>query len=217
MIVKFDEYRSVLCLHGNLPDHKFFQKIQLPIIAADGAANSLTAMGITPHMIIGDLDSVRQDLLVDGKFIKLGDQNSSDFEKALNYLGDNSLLPSIILGINGGYMDHILNNINIFARTNSIFLGENMVGLMLRGTHVFNLEIGTKLSLFGIPKCLITTKGLRWNLGMAELAFPGFNSCFNRTTLGNIHIHIAHGTALLIVYTSTIVDAGLSLDDDSPG
>ncbi|MDR1112854.1 MAG: thiamine diphosphokinase [Bacteroidales bacterium] len=209
MIVKFDEYRSVLCLHGNLPDRKFFQKIRLPIIAADGAANSLATMSIVPHMIIGDLDSVRQDLLVDGKFIKLGDQNSSDFEKALNYLEDHSLLPSVILGMNGGYMDHILNNINIFARTNSVFLGENTVGLMLRGPHVFNLEIGTKLSLFGIPKCRIRTEGLKWNLTMEELIFPGFNSCFNRVALENIHIHVTSGTALLIVYTSTIVDAGL--------
>jgi thiamine pyrophosphokinase len=211
MIVKLDEYRSVLCLHGTLPDYKFFQKIRLPIVAADGAANYLAPMGIIPHMIIGDLDSVRQDLLVDGKFIKLMDQNSSDFEKALNYLEDNNLLPAIILGMNGGYMDHILNNVNIFARTNSVFLGENIMGLMLRGTHVFNLEIGTKLSLFGIPKCRITTKGLKWNLSMAELVFPGFNSCFNRTALENIHIHLTAGTALLVIYTSTIVDAGLQV------
>ncbi|MDR0693560.1 MAG: thiamine diphosphokinase [Puniceicoccales bacterium] len=211
MIVRLDEYRSVLCLHGTLPDHKFFQKIQLPIIAADGAANYLATMGIIPHMIIGDLDSVRQDLLVDGKFIKLGDQNSSDFEKALNYLENNNLLPTVILGMGGGYMDHILNNINIFARTNSVFLGEDIMGLMLRGTHLFNLEIGTKLSLFGIPKCRITTKGLKWNLSMSELVFPGFNSCFNRTALENIHIHVTAGTALLIVYTSTIVDAGLQV------
>ncbi|MDR2432538.1 MAG: thiamine diphosphokinase [Puniceicoccales bacterium] len=209
MTVKLDEYRSVLCLHGTLPDHKFFQKIQLPIIAADGAANYLVTMGIIPHMIIGDLDSVRQDLLVDGKFIKLGDQNSSDFEKALNYLKDNNLLPSIILGMSGGYMDHIINNINIFARTNSVFFGENIMGLMLRGAHTFNLEIGTKLSLFGIPKCRITTEGLKWNLSMTELVFPGFNSCFNRTALKNVHIHITGGTALLIVYTSTMIDAGL--------
>ncbi|MDR2777099.1 MAG: thiamine diphosphokinase [Puniceicoccales bacterium] len=183
--------------------------MQLPIIAADGAANSLATMGIIPHMVIGDLDSVRQDLLVDGKFIKLGDQNSSDFEKALNYLEDHSLLPSIILGMSGGYMDHILNNINVFTRTNSVFLGENIMGLMLRKTHVFNLEIGTKLSLFGIPRCCITTKGLKWNLSTAELVFPGFNSCFNRAALENIHIHVTSGAALLIVYTSTIVDAGL--------
>ncbi|MDR2628467.1 MAG: thiamine diphosphokinase [Puniceicoccales bacterium] len=209
MIVKLDEYRSVLCLHGTLPGHKFFQKIRLPIIAADGAANYLATMGIIPHMIIGDLDSVRQDLLVNGEFIRLEDQNSSDFEKALNYLKDNNLLPSIILGMGGGYMDHILNNINIFVRTNSVFLGENIMGLMLRGTHTFDLEIRTKLSLFGIPKCCITTKGLKWNLSMAELVFPGFNSCFNRTALENIHINVISGSALLIVYTSTIVDAGL--------
>jgi thiamine pyrophosphokinase len=196
-------------LHGDLPDHKFFQKVRIPIIAADGAANFLASRGITPNMIIGDLDSVRQDLLVDGKFIKLGDQNSSDFEKALNYLGDNNLLPTIILGMNGGYMDHILNNINIFVQTKSIFFGEDVMGLMLDGHHKFNLKIGTKLSLFGIPRCCITTEGLKWNLNMAELVFPGFNSCFNRTASENVNIDMISGKALLIIYTSTIVDAGL--------
>jgi thiamine pyrophosphokinase len=183
--------------------------MQLPIIAADGAANSLAIKGIVPDMIVGDLDSVRPDLLIDGKFMEVNDQNSSDFEKALNYLSNNNLLPTIILGINGGYMDHILNNINIFVQTNSIFFGKDIVGLVLNGHHTFNLAIGTKLSVFGIPRCCITTNGLKWNLNMAELTFPGFNSCFNRTASENISIDMINGIALLIVYTSTIVDAGL--------
>ena len=40
------------------------------------------------------------------------DQNSSDFQKAMKYLESQNLLPTIILGISGGYIDHILNNIN---------------------------------------------------------------------------------------------------------
>ncbi len=46
-------YRSILCLDGALPDAAFF-KLNLPIIAADGAANQLMQMGYRARMVIGD-------------------------------------------------------------------------------------------------------------------------------------------------------------------
>jgi thiamine pyrophosphokinase len=215
-LMDLDSYKSVLCLDGNLPNRRFFEKLKklkkldLPIIAADGAANSLASKNIVPSIIVGDLDSVRQELLIDGKFLKDDDQNSSDFQKALKYLEIENLTPAIVLGLNGGYMDHILNNISIFFRTKSIFYDEPIIGMSIDGCRTFNLKIGTKLSLFGIPSCRVSTKGLKWNLDNDELTFPGFNSCFNRTVSEDIVIHIIRGTALLLIYTSPISDAGLA-------
>jgi thiamine pyrophosphokinase len=207
--VDLNNYKSFLCLNGNLPDQRLFKVLNLPLIATDGAANLLAAKNITPDMIIGDLDSVQQELLVDGHFLKDDDQNSSDFQKAIKYMKIENLMPAIILGVNGGYIDHILNNINIFLETKSMFYDESIIGLTLDGYHVFNLKIGTKLSLFGIPTCRISTKGLRWDLDKNELTFPGFNSCFNRTNSENIVINVTQGTSLLLLYTSPIIDAGL--------
>jgi thiamine pyrophosphokinase len=209
-IIDFNDYKSILCLSGNLPNRRFFEKLNLPLVAADGAANYLISKNIIPDMIIGDLDSVNKELLQDGKFLKNEDQNSSDFQKALKYLETKNLTPSIILGINGGYIDHILNNINIFLQTKSIFYDENIIGLIIEDRQVFNLKIGTKLSLFGIPNCCISTEGLKWNLTDNKLTFPGFSSCFNRTTSENIVINITEGKALLLLYTSDIIDAGLN-------
>ncbi|MDR0351488.1 MAG: thiamine diphosphokinase [Puniceicoccales bacterium] len=197
-------------MNGNLPDQWVFKGLGLPLIAADGAANSLAARNIVPDMIIGDLDSVKNELLQKGKFLKNDDQNSSDFQKALKYLETENLMPTIILGLNGGYIDHILNNINIFLRTKSIFYDEQIIGLGIDNHQTLNLKIGTKLSLFGIPSCCVSTKGLKWDLDKKELTFPGFNSCFNRTNSENVAIHIIKGTALLLLYTSLIVDAGLN-------
>jgi thiamine pyrophosphokinase len=111
--------------------------------------------------------------------------------------------------MNGGYIDHILNNIKIFVRIKSVFLGEKIIGQILDDVHSFNFKIETKLSIFGMVNCRITTKGLKWYLDMAELAFVGFNSCFNMTVSSNADMHIVNRSALLFVYTTNIIDARL--------
>jgi thiamine pyrophosphokinase len=105
-------YKSILCLNGELPQRDFFEKRPLPVIAADGATNKLFTLGITPHIVIGDLDSVDPDLNVNRLHIQ--DQSRCDYEKAMEYIEQQGLLPTIVLGSSGGDLDHILNNINIF-------------------------------------------------------------------------------------------------------
>ncbi|WP_367605511.1 thiamine diphosphokinase [Legionella sp. W05-934-2] len=114
-------YRSILCLNGDLPEASFFRQQQLPVIAADGAANHLKKMRLSPEIIIGDLDSIHAALRNNHPVLFEPCQNSSDFQKSMHYLHQQNLLPAIIVGMNGGYLDHILNNINIFMATNSLF------------------------------------------------------------------------------------------------
>jgi len=108
-------YRSLICLHGALPERDFFSYFDLPIIATDGAANLLYHHNITADIIIGDWDSVGVPIDERVKKIIIKDQSFSDFQKALKFSQDNHLSSSIVLGINGGYIDHILNNISIVA------------------------------------------------------------------------------------------------------
>ena len=82
----FTAYRSILCLDGELPPASFFLEVNLPVIAADGAANSLVNMGITPSLIIGDLDRDNPTLLEQYPFLLLPDQNRSDYQKAQDYI-----------------------------------------------------------------------------------------------------------------------------------
>jgi thiamine pyrophosphokinase len=55
-----DQYKSVLCLNGELPKPSFFNKLNLPIIAADGSANYLAKNDLLPKAIVGDLELVRK-------------------------------------------------------------------------------------------------------------------------------------------------------------
>lgn len=196
-----NQYRSILVLDGDLPEKSFFES-GLPIIAADGAMNALHLLGITPKVVVGDLDSVNPALLTHIEVVHKPDQNSCDFEKALLFLEEKHLLPAIIVGINGGYIDHILNNINIFLQQGCVFYAPPIVGYTLEAgkTHAFSLPLHTKISLMGFPNAQVSTQGLQWELQDYQMSFPGQNSCFNRTGLECIDITVHSGLILVLIY-----------------
>lgn len=195
------QYRSILVLDGDLPEKSFFE-LELPIIAADGALNKLHAMGIKAEVVIGDLDAVQSDLLHNIEVVHKPDQNSSDFQKALVYLEDRSLLPSIIVGINGGFLDHILNNVNIFLQKGNVFYAPSMMGHVIYAgeTRSFSLPINTKISIMGFPQAEISSQGLKWELQHYPMDFPGKNSTFNRTKTDFISIEVHKGLGLVMIY-----------------
>ncbi|MDR0640489.1 MAG: thiamine diphosphokinase [Holosporales bacterium] len=208
-LIDLKRYRAILCLDGYLPDPEFILRLELPVIAADGAANQLISQGVAPDVVIGDLDSVDYELLARLNCVRIDDQDSSDFQKAITYMRPRELLPCIILGMTGGYADHILNNISIFNDCDeSIFLTPSMLGQKLTQNDNFSFPLNTKLSVFGFPKGIITTKGLRWNLTKSQLEFCGINSCFNRTVSETFSVTIHSGSVLLLTYLEGIIDAG---------
>lgn len=200
-LINYQEYRSILCLNGTLPEADFFQ-CDLPVIAADGAANTLMKMGVKPDLVIGDLDGIEPSLLDQVETLYIYDQNFCDYEKALDYLEAKELLPCIIVGMSGGYLDHILNNINIFMRSNNVLYAPPLYGCTLaRGEHKsFDLPLDTKISLMGIPTAEVTTQGLKWDLKGSQLTFPGVSSCFNRSVEDTVQIKVHDGRILILIY-----------------
>lgn len=204
-----NSFRSIIVLNGQIPDPAFFKLQNLPIIAVDGAANKLVAMGLKPSLVIGDLDSIQPHLLNQLEAIHIYDQDYCDFHKTITHLQSINLLPSIITGIEGGMIDHILQNINIFVSTNSIFYAPPIVGYIIHQgeTKKFNLAVNTKVSLFGMP-ATVTTKGFKWELRKSELTFPGINSSFNRTSNRRVSMEVHDGCCLVMIYLNGEKDAG---------
>ncbi len=210
MPYRYADPKSVLCLNGELPDKHFFDKAPL-VVAADGAADKLLHYGIEPHVIIGDFDSIDQAKHSKTAKVFLPDQNKTDFQKALEYLAEQKLLPTIICGVNGGMLDHILCNISIILEHSCVFYAPPIIGQVLKEKTFLQLKlkIGTKISLFGIPQACVTTVGLKWELNRASLTFPGNNSCFNRVATEDVVIEVLKGSVLLLIYSEKIMDMGI--------
>jgi thiamine pyrophosphokinase len=163
---------------------------------------------VAPDIVIGDLDSVDPEIIKHVPHIRIPSQELSDFQKVLQYAEQRAMLPSIICGVNGGCLDHIINNINVFMSTGSVMLDGGIVGFALSGRKELALKPETKLSIFGVPECTVSSKGLRWELDHHTLQFPGCTSCYNRATANEAVIDVHTGQALVLIYTDDIRDAG---------
>lgn len=204
---KLNQFKSILCLNGDLPHPDFFDK-NLPIFAADGAANRLMKIGIKPERVIGDLDSVLPEYLNQLNTHYHFDQNYCDFEKSLQYLENKNLLPTIVLGMNGGFLDHILNNVNCFMKGHAVFYAEPIFGFMLQQntTKLLTLPLHSKISLIGIPNAIVSSHGLQWELDHYSMTFPGKSSCFNCSIHQNIEMTVHSGNVLILIYTQSLND-----------
>jgi thiamine pyrophosphokinase len=204
-----NNYSAILCLNGKLPSKEYISSYQI-IIAADGAANKLEAMGITPSIIIGDLDSIDQQNYPESEIIFIPNQDKTDFAKALDYIQANNIGPTIVCGVSGGFLDHIIQNINLILENNCALYAPPLIGLVLKEneSRTFSLEINTKISLFAMPRAIVNTRGLKWELNDEILEFPGKNSCLNRTASPLVNIDITAGKVLLLLYNEKISDMG---------
>lgn len=118
--------RIIILANGELPDlDKARSLIQADdyIICADGGTRHALALGIKPHLIIGDMDSASKEALeqfrrnaVDIELFPQ-DKNETDLELAIDHaLG---LKPNeiIIAGALGGRLDQTLANIALLTST----------------------------------------------------------------------------------------------------
>ncbi len=85
-------------------------------IAVDGGYNIFHQLGVTPDLVIGDLDSIKYDIVDQVKVLKQLNQNTTDLQKALSYVFEHFEPSQItLLGATGGRTDHLLNNLKVCA------------------------------------------------------------------------------------------------------
>ena len=98
-------HRSVICLDGGEFNEKVlaFVKNSAVVIAADGAANWMGEKGLKPQYIVGDGDSLSSEEGRSGaEEIYSTDQDTTDFEKCIQFAREREVLPTLVLGFNGG-------------------------------------------------------------------------------------------------------------------
>ena len=158
------------------------------IIATDGAANSLLKNNITPHYVVGDLDSIDSGTQDSVKHtINTPDQSKTDLEKALEWCTDNNYLSLSIFGVSGKSEDHFLGNffaINEYSDTISctIYTDYSTITPCI-GENTFDSFEGETVSIVSFEKeNKITSTNLQYPLDAYELS-PSVRAIRN-TSLG---------------------------------
>jgi len=117
LIQKFD---TVVLANGSFPVHPgplvALRKAKR-IICCDGSANKLSVEKVVPDFIIGDLDSVDDEIknLYAHILIHRSEQETNDLTKAVHFCVENKWKEITILGATGKREDHTLGNLSLLT------------------------------------------------------------------------------------------------------
>ena len=177
-------------------------------ICADGSYNYLTKLKCNPDIIIGDLDSLDEELLnltKKPKILKLTDQNTTDGEKALCYLKQLAVKEVEVLGLVGSRVDHLLYNLKLFKMHQSDFsrlrlwTPSETIELATSPKKIIT-EIGNRISLFPFfdKVAKLTSKGLKYELKEADLSYANLVSISNQVIKSPVEL--SWETGLLAIF-----------------
>jgi thiamine pyrophosphokinase len=172
------------------------------LIAADGGARVALGLGHIPRAVIGDFDSIDADTIAQipsGRLHQLKEQDSTDFDKCLR----NIKAPLILgVGFTGGRLDHELAAYNALVRhpdKRCVLLGEVDLCFVVPDKVRLELPVGTRVSLFPLTRCHVTTTGLRWSFTDMEMAPDGKIGTSNEASADVVEVQVSQPKLLMIL------------------
>jgi thiamine pyrophosphokinase len=181
------------------------------VVAADGGIVPLLTAGITPHVIIGDLDSSIAPYPDGVSVIMDPDQETNDLEKALNYLQSTKIEDVLVLGATGLRLDHTLKNLSLLVKFSDTFNRLHFedrystIRIAHKNTEL-TLPIGTGISLFPMSGKVdgIRTQGLMYPLINESLENGSRDGSSNVVVANPVSIQYESGSLLLIILHNTL-------------
>ena len=160
-------------------------------ICTDGSFHSVFNAGFTPDFVIGDMDSLKKEQLtkdiLKNRIVQEDSQDTTDFQKTLNYLKKQLVEEVNVLGLVGSRVDHLLFNISLlklyytdFQRI-CLWTPSESIELVFK-EKIITAKKGTRISffpLFGRVEKL-SSIGLEYELSEESLDFGGCMSISNR-------------------------------------
>lgn len=172
--------RAVIFVNGELRRLEVVKASLTPadfLIAVDGGLRHLTALGLAPHLLVGDLDSADPQrvaqLQAAGVTVQRHprEKDATDLELALQAALNQGLHNLLLVAALGGRLDQTLGNLALLSLpelagcTVRLDDGEEEVRL-IRGQTVIHGQAGETLSLlpWNGPAGGVVTQGLRYPL-----------------------------------------------------
>lgn len=170
------------------------------IVCCDGATQALVDSGRTPWRIVGDFDSVSNDMR--RRFADImrhnPDQETNDQTKAIKYLAAKGLRRIAIVGATGKREDHSLGNIALVPDYLSDCVDARMYtdfGVFIPSAGDIDIHTGchAPVSVFNFGATALAASGLQWPLRPFDRLWQG---TLNRSVSPTVRIR-ANGPILV--------------------
>lgn len=145
------------------------------VVAADGGADAALAAGFDPAAVIGDFDSLGAEArraIPPDRLHHVGEQDSTDFEKALSRIR----APLVVgVGFMGPRLDHMLavwHGLMRWPDRSCLLVGAAQVAFLCPPRLQLATDPGQVVSVFPLVPVAARSEGLHWPLDGLDLA-PG--------------------------------------------
>lgn len=182
------------------------------IICADGGTLHALALGLVPNLIVGDLDSLPEDVVreMEAKRVEIQrhpvDKDQTDLELALSIAIERGASEILILTALGGRVDQYLANILLLTRPEwqpaRLGLAEgNQQAWLLRGPDQLQLSgtPGDTLSVVVLSEKLsgLTLAGVKWPLTDKTVELGSTLTISNAFAAPHVQVQSRSGLALV--------------------
>lgn len=206
--------KAVLVCNGAMEDyafHKEFLDGADLIICVDGGARHFKNLGMLPHVLLGDFDSISGEEM--DLFIKNGvevvkfpvEKDFTDSELAITYAAEKGCTSLVILGGLGSRIDHSLANIFLLKKAldlgiKGIIANEANEVALVKDSIKMAREEGVKITLLPLFEKAegVTTKGLYYPLGDATLELGQTWGVSNEFVAEEAEVFVKKGLLLVI-------------------
>jgi thiamine pyrophosphokinase len=199
---------TIIVADGSFPVHRVPLEIlgkAKVIVCCDGSAENLVGYGLVPDAIVGDMDSLCDDLqnrFADRIFID-SNQETNDLTKTVTWCHESGYDDLVIIGAGGKREDHTIGNVSLLAEYAKIVRVK-----MVTDSGVFmpfheNCRIdslkGQQVSIFSIsPSTEITSSGLLYPLAGRKL-LNWWEGTLNEATGNLIELEFTGGPVLVFL------------------
>lgn len=179
------------------------------LVACDGGASAVLQQGLTPALVIGDMDSIAEEdraRLDPATICEISEQDSTDFDKAIRTVEAPMILGA---GFTGRRVDHELACYNALVRhadRKVVLVGEHDVCFHARGRVRLNLPVGMRVSMFPMAEVTVRATGLEYPLDPLTLAPWARVGTSNRAITEEVKI-VPEGAGLLVLLPRAGLDA----------
>ena len=170
------------------------------VIAADAGADRLLKFNIVPDWVIGDLDSVSDKAItkLEEWTITNKDIQKTDLEKAVEYAFEKGVKEVVIVGWDGGRIDHTLAALGLAFNPKIKLIDDEFTVHCINGEKSIEGEESTLFSLIAMPEARVSVTGARWNLDHEKLNMGGRGIHNEIGPSGKVTIECHSGNLLLI-------------------
>jgi thiamine pyrophosphokinase len=207
--------KAIIIANGQIHDDDFCRSLVAPtdlVVCADGGASNALALGLAPDVVIGDLDSLDEDLRfrlekMHCQFIvHPARKDETDLELAVKYAAEQGAQEMLILGALGYRLDHTLANILLLTLPELRFVHAKIINggqevFLIRDEALIKGQVGDTLSLLPLTEEVrgIYTKGLEYPLENGTLYRGPARGVSNVLTGPQARVHVGQGLLLAVI------------------